>query len=73
LPSAGNGLAGATSGAGVGSRSLSSNRQASLMSDATVTANLNKALDIKANHLPQFALNLIFMVNDFSEAINFLF
>jgi hypothetical protein len=73
LPSAGNSLAGATSRSGVGPRSLSSNWQTSLMSLTTIAANLDQALDIKADRLSQLTFNLIFMVNNFSEAIDFLF
>ena len=43
------------------------------MSDAPVAANLNKALDVEVNFSPEFAFNLVLLVNNFSETVNFLF
>jgi hypothetical protein len=66
-------FAGATLDAGIGSRSLSPNRQTVAMPDTTIATNLNKSLDIKVNLFSGVTLNSILPVNNLSELVNLIF
>jgi hypothetical protein len=43
------------------------------MPDTPIATNLNKALDIEVNLLPQFPFNIMLPVNNLSETIDLLF
>jgi hypothetical protein len=42
------------------------------MPEPTIATNLNKTLDIKVNHFPQFTLNTLPPVDNLAETINLI-
>jgi hypothetical protein len=66
---AGDRPAGATSGAGVGARSLPVRRKISPVANSSVAVDLNEALNVLSHLASQVAFHYIFAVDDLADAI----
>jgi hypothetical protein len=73
LAPAGYCFTGTTLGTSVGSGSLSPGRQTMAVPAAPIAANLNEALDVEVNFLPQLTLDIMPFVDNLPETIDLVF